>query len=247
MEELITIHHNTIKQDTIQTVNARELHAFLEVGRDFTNWIKNRIKKYSFIENRDYIVFANFGENLQGGRPSKDYALTLDMAKELSMVERNEKGRQARHYFIECEKLAKQIAAPRIDYSNPEVMLGFVTYLKSENERKDSIIAKLEPKAQALEQLSRSDSLLCITNAAKILEMRPKDLFNRLQEKKWIYKRTAKSSFIPHQDKMNIGVIDYPMTIITKPDGSELTVAQAKITSKGLSVLSQELRKNSMH
>ncbi|MFT4347728.1 antA/AntB antirepressor family protein, partial [Bartonella ancashensis] len=106
MEELITIHHNTIKQDTIQTVNARELHAFLEVGRDFTNWIKNRIKKYSFIENRDYIVFANFGENLQGGRPSKDYALTLDMAKELSMVERNEKGRQARHYFIECEKLA---------------------------------------------------------------------------------------------------------------------------------------------
>ncbi|MDD9334082.1 MAG: antA/AntB antirepressor family protein, partial [Bartonella sp.] len=94
-------------------VNARELHAFLEVKRDFSNWIKDRINKYSFLKNQDYIVFANFGENLQGGRPSTEYHLTLDMAKELSMVEHNEKGRQARRYFIECEKKLK---SQSVDY-----------------------------------------------------------------------------------------------------------------------------------
>lgn len=85
-------------------VNARQLHQFLEVGRDFSNWIKARIFDYDFQENQDYIIFANSGENSNVGRPTIEYRLTLDMAKELSMVERNEKGRMARRYFIECEK-----------------------------------------------------------------------------------------------------------------------------------------------
>ncbi|WP_208432702.1 antA/AntB antirepressor family protein [Bartonella taylorii] len=104
MNTLIPISEQTVGQEIVQTVNARNLHAFLEAKRDFSNWIKDRINKYSFLKNQDYIVFANFGENLQGGRPSTEYHITLDMAKELSMVERNEKGRQARRYFIECEK-----------------------------------------------------------------------------------------------------------------------------------------------
>ncbi|AQX20212.1 antA/AntB antirepressor family protein [Bartonella sp. WD16.2] len=108
MNTLITISEQTVGQETVQTVNARELCAFLEVGKDFSTWIKDRITKYNFVENQDYIVFPNFGENLQGGRPSKDYAITLDMAKELSMVENNKKGKQARQYFIECERKAKQ-------------------------------------------------------------------------------------------------------------------------------------------
>lgn len=90
-------------------VNARELHAFLKVKRDFSNWIKGRISKYDFIENQDFIVFAKIGENLNGGRPSIEYATTLDMAKELSMVENNEQGKQARRYFIKCEKVLMQV------------------------------------------------------------------------------------------------------------------------------------------
>ncbi|QQT94630.1 antA/AntB antirepressor family protein [Acinetobacter johnsonii] len=87
-------------------VNARDLHQFLNVGRDFSNWIKKRISEYQFIENQDFIVFAQFGENLQVGRPNKDYHISLDMAKELSMVERTERGRQARQYFISMEQKA---------------------------------------------------------------------------------------------------------------------------------------------
>jgi len=87
-------------------VDARPLHAFLGVGRDFSNWIKQRISKYKFIENEDFKVFANSGVNPLGGRPSAEYLITLDAAKELSMVENNDKGREARRYFIRCEKIA---------------------------------------------------------------------------------------------------------------------------------------------
>ncbi len=104
MKQLITI----TQQGDNQAVNARELHQFLEVGKDFSNWIKDRIEKYGFTENEDFILLANSGDqNSHGGHNRKDYAISLDMAKELSMVERNEKGRQARRYFIAMEKEAR--------------------------------------------------------------------------------------------------------------------------------------------
>lgn len=101
MNELITIN---VDEYGKQSVSARELHEFLEVGKDFSTWIKDRINQYGFIENQDFLVFTGIGGNHTGGRPTKEYHLTIDMAKELSMVERNEKGKQARQYFIECER-----------------------------------------------------------------------------------------------------------------------------------------------
>ncbi|WP_017196275.1 phage antirepressor Ant [Bartonella birtlesii] len=123
MNTLIKITEQTIDQETVQAVNARELHTFLKVTSRFNDWIINRIKEYGFLENKDFVSFTknlvkpNISQENQdfvsftqkrvkpkGGRPSTEYHITLDMAKELSMVERNEKGRQARRYFIECEK-----------------------------------------------------------------------------------------------------------------------------------------------
>ncbi len=134
MNILIKITEQTIDQEIVQTVNARELHTFLKVTSRFNDWIINRIKEYGFLENKDFVSFTknlvkpnahqenqgvmSFGKNLpkpKGGRPSIEYHLTLDMAKELSMVERNEKGRQARRYFIECEKKLK---SQSVDYDN---------------------------------------------------------------------------------------------------------------------------------
>jgi anti-repressor protein len=91
-------------------VNGRELHEFLEVGKDFTNWIKDRIEKYGFIENEDFIIFAENGEN--PGRPKTEYILSMDTAKEISMVQNNEKGSQARKYFIAIEKKFREIVKP---------------------------------------------------------------------------------------------------------------------------------------
>ena len=114
-----------IEHDGKQAVNARELHQKLGNKRQFANWIKQRIEQYGFVENQDYEVFNKFvknsndaenqdyevfKENLKnssGGRSRKEYALSLDMAKELCMIENNEQGRLFRKYFIEVEKAAR--------------------------------------------------------------------------------------------------------------------------------------------
>ena len=108
--ELIKLTKN---KDGIETVNARELHAFLESKRDFSTWIKDRITEYEFIENKDFVCTTNSGSKGRGGHNRIEYFISLDMAKELSMVERNDKGKQARLYFIECERIAKARQVPQ--------------------------------------------------------------------------------------------------------------------------------------
>ncbi len=97
-DQLIPIHEHEGKQ----AVSGRELHKFLEVRRDYTTWLQ-KMTEYGFVEDQDFTPV--WGEST-GGRPSVDHALTLDMAKELSMIQRTEKGKQARQYFIECERRA---------------------------------------------------------------------------------------------------------------------------------------------
>jgi phage anti-repressor protein len=105
--EIVKIESSVIGGNLINTVNARELHDWLEVGKDFSNWIKGRIDQYGFVEDQDYVL-AKTGEQLPSGLKHRiDYHISIDMAKELSMVERNEKGKQARQYFIECERKVK--------------------------------------------------------------------------------------------------------------------------------------------
>lgn len=95
----------------VNTVNARELHAFLSVGRDFSSWIKDRIDEYGFIHGVDYVTYSpKRGSKIHGGHNIREYAISLNMAKELSMVERNEQGRLARRYFIDCETLLIEVA-----------------------------------------------------------------------------------------------------------------------------------------
>jgi anti-repressor protein len=108
MNELIKI----TEQNGKKAVNARELHAFLESRQDFSNWIKYRIVQYDFVENVDYVLLDKFIEQKgRGGHNRVEYALTVNMAKELSMVEGNEKGKQARRYFIECEERLSTLPA----------------------------------------------------------------------------------------------------------------------------------------
>ena len=114
MNELISLTQSAINGELQQTVNARELHEFLEVSTAFKDWISRRIKDYDFMENLD---FCSFLSESSGGRPSKEYYITLDMAKELAMVERNDKGKQARQYFIACEKQLHEQKQASVDKS----------------------------------------------------------------------------------------------------------------------------------
>lgn len=111
LAELVPMYEQQIGGELVQTVNGRELHAFLSIGRDYSNWIKDRIAEYGFVEGLDYLRIKGFdspnlaNQKKRGGdRRSIESFLSLDMAKELSMVERNEQGRQARRYFIDCER-----------------------------------------------------------------------------------------------------------------------------------------------
>lgn len=108
---LIPVFSGLIQNQQVQLCNARSLHAFLESKQQYSHWIKDRIADYGFQQNEDYLIVTE----RTNGRPRKEYHITLDMGKELGMVERNERGRQIRKYFIECERRAtqpKQIALP---------------------------------------------------------------------------------------------------------------------------------------
>ena len=103
---LIPVNQSQVGDDLVQTVNARELHEFLGVGKVFAAWIQDRIQQYEFVDGVDYVVTVS-KTGIRKNVTQKDYFITLDMAKELSMVERNAKGKQARQYFIQCERVAK--------------------------------------------------------------------------------------------------------------------------------------------
>jgi anti-repressor protein len=124
---LIPIYEDNSKQ----VADARELHEFLEVGKDFSTWIKDKLEKYGFIEGEDYSPISG---NITGrGQPRIDYALTISTAKEIAMVENNEKGRQIRKYFIEVENRAKQ---PK--YMTPAELIAGLAQVTVDIERRVS-------------------------------------------------------------------------------------------------------------
>ena len=177
---------------TQQTVDGRELHAFLENGDKFTSWISDRIDQFGFEENIDFVSFWENSEKPTGGRPHKVYALSLSMAKELSMVERNEKGKQARLYFIDCEKRAKQNL---VDPSKLSKVDWIKMALESEQQRE-----ALEKKNIGLEKQIERDAPLVsfalgvsdygdavlIDIAAQNVDIKPKQYRQRIKELGWL-------------------------------------------------------------
>ena len=106
MNELINITTTTINNEEVNAVNARDLHEKLEIETKFNTWMPRRIEEYEFEEGRDFVTNLSKSH----GRPSKEYIISLDMAKELAMVENNEQGRRIRRYFIEVEKNARKFS-----------------------------------------------------------------------------------------------------------------------------------------
>lgn len=112
ISELLPIQHENQDGNQVHFVDARQLHEFLDSKQEFANWIKNRIKKYGFVEGSDFFTVDKFikRKNARGASKTTDYHLSLTMAKELAMVENNEQGRLARRYFIQCEEALRQVA-----------------------------------------------------------------------------------------------------------------------------------------
>ena len=141
MDSLIQISKNTINGAEINSVNAREIHKYLEVKTKFADWIKRAIEKYDFIENQDYAILKNGN----GNNAYIDYIVVLDMAKELAMLENNPKGKETRKYFIEFEKQGKNL----INQQSQEIQLlqGML-----------NTISKMDNRVTELEQTRRLEN-----------------------------------------------------------------------------------------
>ncbi len=190
MNELISLTQSAINGELQQTVNARELHAFLESKQDFSTWIKKRIEQYDFVENQDYILLhkkMEQEENSHGGNNKAEYYISLDMAKELSMVERNEKGREARKYFIECERKLRETQAKLAPKTYVEALRALADEVEAHNKTQEQL-AIAAPKSEYFDKLVERNLLTNFTITAKEFGIKRKDLIDYLLSNKYVYR-----------------------------------------------------------
>lgn len=156
----------------VQTVNARDLHEFLKIGTDFKDWMPRRIAEYGFVEDKD---FCSFLSESSGGRRGKEYAITLDMGKELGMVERTPKGKEVRQYFIECERRAHSASTLKI----PTTAEAFASAFQMIAEAQRVQVQQAAEIAATNDRLDRVEQALTILdkfppNGELITYMRPR-------------------------------------------------------------------------
>lgn len=157
MNELIKVNYTSDRP----TVSARDLHEFLEVGADYRHWFP-RMCEYGFTEGQD---FRSFLTESTGGRPAQDAQLTIEMAKEICMLQRNEKGKIARQYFIQLEK----------DWNSPERVMAralqiaeqTLSELKTENAQQKQLLAEYSPKASYYDVVLQTKDALSTSQIAK--------------------------------------------------------------------------------
>ncbi len=174
-----------------------------------------------------------FAEKTAKGRPSIEYAISINMAKA-----RNEKGKQARLYFIECERKALEAVSPVKILNDPSAMRGLLLNYTEKVIALEHKVDEMKPQVEALKRISYSEGSLCITDAAKSLQMKPKALFSWLQGHDWIYRRVGGKSWVGYQDKIKQDLIEHKVTVVARNDGSEKLTEQVRITPKGLGKLS---------
>ena len=192
MNQLIPLHSQTIDGNAVETVNARELHAFLEVQTRFNDWIARRVKDYGFTENIDYVCLTQkrvtqTSEGKEGAAVEQVHYVSLDMAKELAMVERNEKGKQARQYFIECERKLRETQAKLAPKTYVEALRTLADEVEAHEQTKQTL-AIAEPKAQYFDKLVERNLLTNFTTTAKEFGIKRKDLIDYLLSNKYVYR-----------------------------------------------------------
>ena len=225
MNELIKV---TTNENDEQLVNGRELYEFLGVKDNYTDWFKRMIK-YGFDENVDFISFSEKSDKPFGGRPQVNHYVKLDMAKEISMLQRTERGKQARRYYIQLEKF----------WNSPEMLtkraLEFqqkkIEVLQLENE-------SLKPKALFADAVDASKTSILIGDLAKLIkqngiEIGQNRLFQWLRDNGYLIARKGESYNMPTQRSLDLGIAEIKERTHNNPDGSIRISRTPKITGKG--------------
>jgi len=226
MTELFTLVNRPVAGQAQQTVNARELHAFLESKQEFSNWIKNRIEDYGFLDGVDFLTNLSKTQ----GRPRIDYFLSLDMAKELSMVERNAKGKQARQYFIDCEK--RLSGSLKVDFNDP--LQAAKAFIEAETARRDAE-RKLQIAGGALTRLGAAKGSQCLRESAKLLKWQQTPFIDWLLVKKMLFRDAGKQLCV-YQEYLGRGWFEY-----RADEKNGHAFKQVMVTPLGLQKLAQKL------
>ena len=234
MNELIKVNYENDRP----TVLARDLHEFLEVQTPYHKWFP-RMCEYGFSENIDYMMMDKTVLRSDGTKMPQvqhDAQLTIEMAKEICMLQRNERGKQARQYFIQLEK----------DWNSPELVMARA--LKMANSRIGSLeertihleqkIEQDRPKVVFADAVSVSKGAILIGDLAKILrqngvEMGQTRLFQWLRENGYLIKQKGSGYNMPTQKSMELGLFKIKETCVTHSDGHTTLNRTPKVTGKG--------------
>ena len=233
MNELIKIE----VKDGQQLVSGRELHKFLEVGTRYDTWINRIIEKYNFIENKDFITIAQKRATAQGNETTYvDHLMTLNMAKEISMVANTEKGKLARQYFIKCEEA----------WNSPEMILARANQIQSHMiedytkkiELLENKVKEDKPKVIFADAVAASQSSILIGDLAKLIKQNgidigQKRLFEWMRENGFLIKQKGESYNMPTQKSMDMELFEIKERTVLNPDGSIRISKTPKVTGKG--------------
>ena len=232
MNELIKV----VYDNDQPTVSARDLHEFLGIETRYNDWFK-RMTEYGFTEGTDF--YSILSKTSEGGRPATDHQLTIDMAKELCMIQRNERGKQARQYFLQLDR----------DWNSPEKVMARalkiadrkILYLESENARQKQLIGELKPKADYVDTILRNKGLVTITQISKDYGMSGRAMNKLLAEMGIQYKQSGQwLLYSKYHDK---GYTHSETINITRSDGRPDITMETKWTQKGRLYLYERLKK----
>lgn len=225
MNELINV---TLNDNQEPVVSGRQLHEALEVKTEYKKWF-SRMTEYGFNENEDFLKVTQKCLTSSTGQNTTDHVIKLDMAKEIAMIQRTERGKQVRQYFIQVEK----------DFNSPEKIMARALLMADQKVHK--LEAKIEadrPKVLFADAVSASKSSCLIGELAKILKQNginigQNKLFQWLRTHGYLISRRGESWNQPTQKSMQLGLFELKKTNINHPDGHTTVTTTTKVTGKG--------------
>ncbi|HEM2742232.1 TPA: phage antirepressor KilAC domain-containing protein [Streptococcus suis] len=222
MNEIINV---SVNDNQEPVVSGRQLHEALGVNSNYTTWF-DRMTEYGFIEGQDFLPNL---EKSTGGRRAVDHIINLDMAKEIAMIQRTDRGKQVRQYFIQVEK----------DFNSPEKIMARALLLADKKVHQlEAQIEADKPKVLFADAVSASHSSILVGDLAKLISQNgfkigANRLFAWLRENGYLIKRKGSDWNMPTQKSMELGLFEIKETTITHADGHISISKTVKVTGKG--------------
>lgn len=226
MNELINV---TLNDNHEPVVSGRQLHEALGVNSNYTTWF-DRMTDYGFTENEDYVLLSNFGNQTgRGGHNKVDHIIKLDMAKEIAMIQRTDKGKEVRKYFIQVEK----------DFNSPEKIMARALLMADKKVHKlEAQIEADRPKVLFADAVSASHTSILVGELAKLISQNgykigANRLFAWMRENGYLIKRKGSDWNMPTQRSMDLKLFEIKETNVQHADGHISVNKTPKVTGKG--------------